>query len=172
MRIARLLVAAFTAALTLTTIAEGQTRPLPTARDEAARLRAAVEASGVRTSDAFNRGDIDGFIQPYAPEVWVFPPNAQPFQGLAAAHEHFTRDYMEGGTRNLRLTTTGLDRAGSLAYETGTYIADYPTPGGRAGAMSRDHGKYVQIWKRDPNGAWRVHLATWNSNLPPPPPPR
>lgn len=170
MRIARLLVAASTAALTLTTAAAGQTRrSAPRAPEDAARLRAAVEASVARTADAFNRGDIDGFIQPYAQEVWVFPPNAQPFQGPAAAHEYFTRDYMEGGTRNLRLTTTGLDRDGSLAYETGTYTADYPTPGGR-GAMSRDHGKYVQIWKRDPSGAWRVHLATWSSNLPPPPP--
>jgi ketosteroid isomerase-like protein len=172
MRIARLLVAAATAALTLTTTAEGQTRLSVQARDGAARLRTAVEASAARTAAAFNRGDIDGFIQPYAQEVWVFPPNAQPFQGPAAAHEYFTRDYMDSGTRNLQLTTTGLDRSGDLAYETGTYVADYPTPGGRAGAMSRDHGKYVQIWKRDPTGAWRVHLATWSSNLPPTPAPR
>jgi ketosteroid isomerase-like protein len=126
----------------------------------------------MRTSEAFNRGDIDGFIQPYAQDVWVFPPNAQPFQGPAAAHEFFTRDYMEGGTRNLELRTTGLDRDGSLAYETGTYSVSYPAPGGGPGAMSRDHGKYVQVWKRDANGAWRVHLAIWSSNLPPPPPPR
>jgi ketosteroid isomerase-like protein len=171
MRIARLLLAASTAAFTLTTTAEGQNRrPLPTARDEAARLRVAVEASGNRTAEAFSRGDITGFIQPYAADVWVFPPNAQPFQGPAAAHEYFTRDYTEG-TRNLQLTTTGLDRQGSMAYETGTYTADYPTPG-RAGATSRDVGKYVHVWKRDPEGAWRIHFAAWSSNLPPPQMPR
>jgi ketosteroid isomerase-like protein len=171
MRIARLLLAASAAALTIPTAADAQTRrSAATAREEVARLRTAVEASATRTAAAFNRGEIDVFIQPYAQDVWVFPPNAQPFQGPAAAHEFFTRDYMESGTRNLQLTTTGLDRDGSLAYETGTYSADYPTPGGRPGAMSRDHGKYVHIWKRDPNGAWRVHLATWSSNLPPPPP--
>lgn len=166
MRVARLLCAASTAALAFTSTVDAQGRSLPTSRDEAARLRAAVEASGMRTAAAFNRGDMAGFIQPYAPDVWVFPPNAQPFQGPAAAHEYFTRDYTEG-TRNLQLTTTGLDRQGPMAYETGIYTADYPTPG-QAGAMSRDNGKYVHVWKRDPEGAWRIHLAAWSSNLPPP----
>lgn len=170
MRIARLLLAASTAALVLAAPAAAQGRSLPTSRDEAARLRAAVEASGIRTAAAFNRGDIAGFVQPYAPDVWVFPPNAQPFQGPAAAVEYFTRGYTEG-TRNLQLTTTGLDRQGSMAYETGTYNADYPTPG-QARAMSRDNGKYVHVWKRDPGGAWRIHFAAWSSNLPPPPMPR
>jgi ketosteroid isomerase-like protein len=165
MRIARLLFAASTAALTLTTTAEGQGRPLSTAQDDAARLRAAVEASGARMAAAFSRGDITGFIQPYASDVWVYPPNEQPFQGPAAAHEFFTRGYTQG-TRNLQLTTTGLERSGSLAYETGIYTADYPTPG-QAGAMSRDNGKYVHVWKRDAEGAWRIHVAIWSSNLPP-----
>ena len=167
MRIARLLCAATVAVAALTTVADGQTRrESPSAREEAARLRAAVEASGMRTAAAFNRGDMNGFVQPYAADVWVFPPNAQPFQGPAAAHEYFTRGYTEG-TRNLQLVTTGLDRQGSMAYETGTYTADFPTPG-QAGAMSRDVGKYVHVWKRDPEGAWRIHFAAWSSNLPPP----
>jgi ketosteroid isomerase-like protein len=170
MRIARLLFAASTTALVLAAPADAQGRPLPTARDEAARLREAVEASAARTSAAFNRGDVAGFIQPLASDVWVFPPNAQPFQGPAAAHEFFTRGYTEG-TRNLQLRTTGLERAGTLAYETGIYTADHPTPG-QAGAMSRDNGKYVHVWKRDAQGAWRVHLAMWSSNLPPTPMPR
>jgi ketosteroid isomerase-like protein len=169
MRIARLFCAASTAAFAFTSTLGAQARrSLPAADDDAARLRTAVEASGMRTAEAFNRGDITGFIQPYAPDVWVFPPNAQPFQGPAAALDYFSRGFSEG-TRSLELTTTGLERSGGLAYETGTYAASYPTPG-RAGAMSRDHGKYVHIWKRNPQGVWLIHLAAWSSNLPPPPP--
>jgi ketosteroid isomerase-like protein len=169
MRIAPLLCAATAATLALTSTVPAQgRRTQATADGDAARLRAAVEASGLRTAGAYNRGDITGFIQPYAPDVWVFPPNAQPFQGPAAALDYFSRSYTDG-SRSLELTTTGLERSGGLAYETGTYALSYPTPG-RAGAMSRDNGKYVHIWKRDPEGAWRIHLATWSSNLPPPPP--
>jgi ketosteroid isomerase-like protein len=164
MHIARLLSAAASAAVVLTTSAEAQGRARST-REDTERLRAAVQASATRTAAAFNNGDIAGFIQPYAPEIWVFPPNAEPFQGRPAADDFFARAYRDGA-RNLQLTTTGLDRDGSLAYETGTYTLDVPTPGGRAGAMTRDYGKYVHIWKRDASGVWRIHLATWSSNLP------
>jgi ketosteroid isomerase-like protein len=165
MRIARLLLAASTAALTLAPAVAAQGRPLPTPRDDAARLRAAVEAAVGRAAAAYNRGDMDGFVQASAPEIWVFPPNAEPFQGVNALHAFHTRGY-DQGARNLVLTTTGLDRQGPMAYETGTYSIDVPTPG-RAGSTTRDFGKYVHVWKRDPEGAWRVHFAMWNSNLPP-----
>jgi ketosteroid isomerase-like protein len=170
MRFARLLYVASSAALAFTATADAQARAAATSRDDVARLRAAVEAAAVRASEAWSRGDIDGFIRAYAPEVWVFPPNAEPFQGRTASNEFFARGHAQG-TRNLQLRTTGLDRSGWLAYETGTYSADYPTPGQR-GATSRDFGKYVHVWKRETSGEWRIHLVTWNSNLPAQPPPR
>jgi ketosteroid isomerase-like protein len=165
MRIARFVLAALAAALTLAPAAAAQGRPLPTPRDDAARLRAAVEASAARMAAAYNRGDIDGVVQAAAPEIWVFPPNAEPLQGVNALHAFHTRGY-DQGARNLVLTTTGLDRQGPMAYETGTYSIDLPT--GRAGSPTRDFGKYVHVWKRSPEGAWRVHFAMWNSNLAPP----
>jgi ketosteroid isomerase-like protein len=165
MRIARLLFAASTAALALTAPAGGQGRPSPTVRDDQARLRAAVEASGARVAAAYNRGDLAGFIQPYAYDVWVFPPNDQPFQGPDAALAYFQRSY-DRGFRNFQITTTGLDRQGSMAYETGIYSGEFPTPG-QAGAMTRDNGKYVQVWKRNANGEWRIHFVMWSSNNPP-----
>jgi ketosteroid isomerase-like protein len=171
MRIIRLLAAASAAALVLAGPTGAQGRTALTAGDETARLRPAVEASAARMAAAFNRGDIAMFTQSFAPDVWIFPPNAEPFQGPAAADNFFARAYNQG-TRNIQLTTTGLERSGGLAYETGTYATDYPTPGARAGAMSRDYGKYVHIWKRGADGAWRIHLVTWNSNLPQPQMPR
>jgi ketosteroid isomerase-like protein len=166
MRIARVLVAASTAALAFTSTVHAQGTP----RDEAARLRAAVDASGMRMAAAFNRGDIPGFIRAYADDIWIFPPNAQPFSGRDAALDYFKRSY-DGGFRNFQITTTGLDRQGPMAYETGIYSGEFPTPG-QAGAITRDNGKYVQIWKRSPSGEWRTHFVMWSSNLPPPQMPR
>jgi len=167
MRIAGRLLTASTAALALAAPASGQGRPLSTPREDEARLRAAVEASAARVTAAFNRGDIPGFIRSYADDIWVFPPNEQPFQGRDASLGYYQRSY-DRGLRNFQITTTGLDRQGSMAYETGIYTVDYPTPGQR-GAMTRDNGKYVQVWKRSSNGDWRTHFVMWSSNLPPPP---
>ena len=163
MRIARLLLAVSTATL-LTTALEAQGRPLPTPRDEQARLRAAVEASGNRAEMAYNRGEIEGFVRAFSDDIWVFPPNAQPFQGRRAAFDYFQQGY-DGGVRNLQLTTTGLDRHGTMAYETGTYTAEITSSGQ---AMRPDNGKYVHVWKRAPNGDWHIHFAMWSSNNPPP----
>jgi ketosteroid isomerase-like protein len=169
MRIARVLFAASAAAFAFAGPANGQ-RAGSAARDDQVRLREAVEAAVARATAAYNRGDIDEFIVAAAPEIWVFPPNAEPFQGRSALHDFHTRGYA-GGARNLELRTTGLDRQGSMAYETGTYSVDVPTPG-RAGPTSRDFGKYVHVWKRGADGAWRIHFAMWNSNLQPPQMPR
>jgi ketosteroid isomerase-like protein len=165
MRIARLLFAVSTAALTLTTNLGAQGRPLPTARDDQARLRSAVEAAGNRMEMAYNRGEIEGFVRNYSDDVWVFPPNAQPFQGRPAAFDFFQRSYSDG-FRNFQITTTGLDRQGTMAYETGTYSGDITSAGQ---ATRQDNGKYVQIWKRNPSGDWRIHFVMWSSNNPPPP---
>jgi ketosteroid isomerase-like protein len=170
MRIARPLFTTF-AALAVSSLAAGaQARRTSTAREDEARLRSAVEAAGARAAASFNRGDIAGFIHAYADDVWVFPPNDQPFQGPNAALDYFRRSY-DQGFRNFQITTTGLDRQGTMAYETGIYSGEFATPG-QAGAMTRDNGKYVQIWKRNANGEWRTHFVMWSSNNPPPPPRR
>jgi ketosteroid isomerase-like protein len=166
MPLARRFVTACAATLTLAIPAAAQRRPSPSPADESARLRNAIEAGVTRMTDAYNRGDMAGFIQSYADDVWVFPPNDQPFQGPAAAIQFFQRSY-DGGFRNLQLTTTGVDRQGPMAYETGIYTGQFPTPG-QPGAITRDNGKYVHVWKRAPNGVWRTHLVMWSSNLPPP----
>jgi ketosteroid isomerase-like protein len=136
------------------------------APDEQARLRAAVEASGARMAAAFNAGDMPGFIRAYSEDVWLFPPNAPAFQGRAAALDFMQRSY-NAGLRNFQVTTTGLDRQGNMAYETGTYSGDVTLAGQTA--PIRDSGKYVHVWKRSPNGEWRTHFVMWNSDNPPPP---
>lgn len=165
MRIASLLVALSAATISVAVPAAAQARRAarPAVEVDATQLRAAAEAAAGRAAAAYNRGDMTGFIQAYAPDIWVFPPNAQPFQGPAAALSFFAEGYNAGG-RNLELTTTGMERSGALAYESGTYTIDLPRPGSTT--PRRDYGKYVHIWKRGADGAWRIHLATWNSNVP------
>lgn len=152
--------------LAVSATANAQTRAGAAARDETARLRSTLENSGARMADAFSRGDIGAFVSGYASDAWFFPPNAEPFQGAAAAAAFFRTGY-ERGIRNLQLRTTGMERSGNLAYESGTYTSDYPDPA-QGGAMARDYGKYLHIWKRDARGTWRIHQAIWSSNLPAP----
>jgi ketosteroid isomerase-like protein len=139
-----------------------------TAAREDAALRAAVEAGAIRASDAYNRDNMVEVVRDYADDVWVFPPNTEPYQGAQTLLDYHARNFRQNGFRNLRLTTTGFERSGHLAYETGTYTIDVPT-GDRARTMETSYGKYMNIWKRDEGGNWRIHHVMWSSNLPPRP---
>jgi ketosteroid isomerase-like protein len=53
-------------------------------------------------------------------------------------------------------------RSGEIGYTTGTYRMSYRNKGKRL----VDHGKYVTVWKHEPDGSWKVTLDIFNSDLP------
>ena len=149
-------------------LAGAQVRAATAQQREDAAARAVVEAAAGRAAAAFNRGDMAGMVRDYVDDVWVFPPNAQPYQGAQGLLDYHARAFRQQGVRNLQLATTGFERSGNLAYETGTYSVDVPL-GDRAGTVERRFGKYIQIWKRGGTGEWRIHHVMWSPNLPPAP---
>ncbi len=59
-------------------------------------------------------------------------------------------------------------RSGELAYLNGTYEL---TMNDASGKPANDRGKYVEVWKKQADGAWKCVADIWNSDLPAPAPP-
>ena len=57
-------------------------------------------------------------------------------------------------------------KSGDLAYIWGTYNLTFNDP---AGKPVNDKGKIVEIWKKQPDGAWKCIVDTWNTDTPPAP---
>ncbi len=95
----------------------------------------------------------------YAPDATVLPPNAKTLQGRAAITE-----FMAAFPTMTNFTTTvvTVEGAGDLAFVHGTYHMELDTPGGPA----MDDGKYIEIWKRQSDGSWKVAYDIFNSDLP------
>jgi ketosteroid isomerase-like protein len=55
-------------------------------------------------------------------------------------------------------------RSGDLGYVIGTYTMITNDAAGRA---VNDHGKYVVVWKKQPDGNWKAVADIFNSDLPP-----
>jgi ketosteroid isomerase-like protein len=66
------------------------------------------------------------------------------------------------GVGRATLETVRLDQLGDgQACEIGNYSLQMPASGGQT---TTERGKYVVIWKRQPDGAWKWHVDIWNGN--------
>lgn len=71
----------------------------------------------------------------------------------------------DGTTLTWEPKTAAVARSGDLGYTWGTYELTVPVA---AGPPKVTQGKYANVWRKDPQGRWRVVLDIGNS--PPPKP--
>jgi len=122
---------------------------------------AAVEAAADAYVDAMRAGDWPLVVQSFAEDAVRIPPHEEPHQG---------RDAIEawlGGIEELvsyELTRDVIDGGNGFAYVRGTYAITL-RPVGAPGPIS-DEGDFLEIWRKEPDGAWRGTEAIWNTRLP------
>ena len=115
-------------------------------------------------SDAAAAKDVDKVVSYYAGNALVLPSNA------AAAT---TKEAIRAIWKDM-LTTPGTKiswkpfkietaQSGELAYITGTYQM---TMNDAKGKPAKENGKYVEIFKKQTDGSWKVIVDIWNSDLP------
>ena len=91
------------------------------------------------------------------------PPNGGPVEGRAAI-----RAWLEAFPPMTEITImpVEIDGRGDLAYVRGTYALTIAAASGRP-AMP-DHGKYLEVRRRQTDGRWLVHIDIFNSDVPVP----
>jgi uncharacterized protein (TIGR02246 family) len=97
----------------------------------------------------------------YTENATLMPPNHGIVRGRAEIRtfvknfpplSHFTAPPIE------------IDGRGDLAYVRGTYQLVFVPSGGRANA--EDHGKFLEILRRQPDGRWLIAVDIYNSDVP------
>ena len=128
-------------------------KPAPVA-DAIRRLDAEfMKAANAKTSAAL----VKAF---YAPDAVLMPPNHPIVEGRDKI-QGFLQGLMDSGFTGIRLETTTIASAGDLAYGRGHYTLSMAPPGG---APVQDVGKYIVVYRRQPNGAWRAVAYIFNSD--------
>jgi uncharacterized protein (TIGR02246 family) len=117
------------------------------------RTVAGLKAALVR---AFEQGDAALAASLYEPGARLLPPGAPVITGEDAVREFFQRRFDDGSDGGV-LETVRLDEYGDVAVEEGRY-------GRRAGEQLLDTGKYLAVFRRQPDGAWRWAIDMWNSD--------
>lgn len=121
----------------------------------------AVEAAADAYVAAMNAEDWSRVARSFTDDAFRIPPHEEPHQGRSAIEAWL------GGIDELisyELTRDAVDGVAGLAYVRGRYEITL-RPRGAPGTVS-DHGDFLEIWRQEDDGAWRVAEAIWNTRAP------
>jgi uncharacterized protein (TIGR02246 family) len=108
--------------------------------------------------------DVDELVGFYTEDARMLPPNAPMIQGRDGLRAIF-REYFDAGMKSLELETVDVLEDGQLAVEVGRYVMGIQP---LAGDPVEDRGKYIAVYRRQPDGALKIAADTFNSDHPAP----
>jgi ketosteroid isomerase-like protein len=106
---------------------------------------------------AFNAGNADAVSAFYADDAVLLVPNAPIARGTAAIRDAF-RAAFGAGHPTLNFAPDRIAQSGDVAYEYGHYTMQM--------GSANDQGNFVTVWRRQPNGDWKIVEDSVNSSLP------
>jgi ketosteroid isomerase-like protein len=101
----------------------------------------------------------------YAGDAQFGPPNSPAISGHDALLA-WARTVPP--SRDFTLRQVDVDGRGDLAYVYGKYSWVLMVPGEPA---APDSGKYIEVWRKQTDGNWKIIRDVFNSDVPLPPPP-
>lgn len=110
--------------------------------------------------------DLAGTMDFYADDA-VLLPLAKPIaEGRDAVREEWEHTFGIPSFANVsRATAVDVSLDGTLGLTRGTYEATMKAPDGQSVV---EHGKWVSVWRRAPNGSWRIVADIYNTDSLPP----
>jgi ketosteroid isomerase-like protein len=112
--------------------------------------------------------DIDKFVSYYASDGSVYPQAMPIATGSAAIRDAMAKTTsMPGFSLQWSAVKADVSASGDLGYTSGTYEMSRDSA---AGTPMIEKGKYVTVWKKQPDGQWKAAEDIFNADAPPPPP--
>jgi ketosteroid isomerase-like protein len=119
-----------------------------------------IRALSISWFQAMNARDLEKTLSYYAPDATIFPPGAGAASTADLRRQVWSQMLGLPGF-HLDLTASSVETAsgGDLAVETGAFVLSADDKQGKPTAT---RGKYVCVWKRQPDGSWKAYQDIWN----------
>jgi ketosteroid isomerase-like protein len=112
----------------------------------------------------FAAHDLDRLVAACAEDGSVLASNAPIATGHDAIRKVFAEFFqLPGFKAEWHPTNVEVAKSGELGYTSGTYTLSFNDPSGNP---INDRGKYVTVWRKRKDGAWKVVRDIFNSDLP------
>lgn len=135
-----------------------QTVQTSLSEEDKTTIRNAAEKA-VELGNAEDR-DFTAYVQHYyAEDATVMAPNMPAVTGQAELISFFD-SYPPYEDMDLQIEN--IEGSGDLAYVRGTYSMTLI----EGNTTLEDTGKYIEVWKQQDDGDWKVYLDMFNSNIP------
>jgi uncharacterized protein (TIGR02246 family) len=122
---------------------------------------AGIEAGSDAWEAALNAKDIDALVNLYTEDARLLPPDGEMsvgHDGVRAAFSAMIDAGQSGVTTIVEATVSG-----DVGYIVGTFTVE-------AGGDQLGTGKYIEVWHRGDDGAWRIANDIFNNDAAPPRP--
>ena len=134
-----------------------------TATDTRAADESAVRDQDAQWSKAAVANDLEGTVSYYSDDASMLPPNAPIATGKQAIRAVWASLLNPDVTVSWEVTKAEVARSGELAYVMGVYSITAKNPKAKS---QEDHGKLVEVWKKQADGKWKTVADIFNSDLP------
>jgi uncharacterized protein (TIGR02246 family) len=108
-------------------------------------------------------GDLEGTVAYYTDDASLLAPNAPIATGKQAIRAVWTSLLNPDAAVTWQVTKAEVAGSDDLGYVMGVYQITAKTPKGKA---QEDHGKLVEVWKKQTDGKWKVVADIFNSDVP------
>jgi ketosteroid isomerase-like protein len=140
-----------------------------TLKDTRAADEVAIRQQSMAWSNAAQSRNMDKALTFYAPDAIALPDGGP----IATSQDAISAEWQPllsntDATLSWKTTAVTVAKSSDIAYEYGAYTLDTT---GKDGKISTRTGKYVLVWKKQPDGSWKVAIDTDNSDAPPAPAP-
>lgn len=123
------------------------------------KIEQAVRDADEQWSRAAANKDVEKTISFYAAGAIVLPPNAPTVTSQDGIRELW-KTFLDGlSTISWKTTRVEVAKSGDMAYLTGTY--EMTSKEGTS-----DHGKYLEVFKKETDGSWKCGADMFSSDLP------
>lgn len=112
-----------------------------------------------RTVAAAGRRDLATYARYYGPQ-WV---SALPGVPIAELTGPLKMQFPSGYAIKMDTVKTGISAGGDLGYAVGTYEQTAPD---KSGALTRTVGKWMSVFRKQPDGSWGAVADTFNVDPP------
>jgi ketosteroid isomerase-like protein len=146
--------------LALFLLLSGCSQQTPDTRAEDERAIRDLDAQWSKTAGA---NDVDGTVSYYSDDAILLPPNAPMATDKQSIRASWASLLGPGVSVSWQISKIEVSRSGDLAYVAGVYALTMKDPQGQPVS---DHGKLIEVWKKQADSKWKTVADTYNSDLP------